>query len=93
VEGIKINDASSWFATELVDDAAAMTSSNLTDNTTGSASTTLTPDTGDVDDNFASVVAEFNKLRADVIEVRAQLNTLLAALRITGGCGVLDDNP
>jgi len=59
----------------------------------GSASTTLTPDTGDVDDNFASVVAEFNKLRADVIEVRAQLNTLLAALRITGGCGVLDDNP
>ncbi len=55
--------------------------------------------------NFADVVDEINKLRADVTEIRTALvgavdymdslkttvNTLLSVLRKTGGCGVLAD--
>lgn len=58
-----------------------------------------------VNGNFASIVDEINKLRNDNMELRAKLigtidycdalkakvNALLAALRNTGGCGVLNN--
>lgn len=58
-----------------------------------------------INGNFASLVDEINKLRNDNMELRAKLigtidycdalkaknNALLASLRKTGGCGVLND--
>lgn len=94
--GIKINAATDWFGSASVPDAPALTSNDFDDQTTGTASTSyilrqFDGDWEDVDDNFSTVATEFNKLRADVSDMRLQLNDLLAQLRITGGCGVIDD--
>lgn len=93
------------------DDPAATTAVELTDSSGGSASQTIKAISGsgadtDLNDNFASLVDEINKVRADNVELRGKLigaidycdalkttvNTLLAALRETGGCGILADN-
>lgn len=43
-----------------------------------------------VNKNFSDQADEINKLIADNASLRTQLNALLAALRKTGGCGVLN---
>lgn len=91
-------------------DPAAATAQALTDNSGGSASQTVKAVSGsgadtDINDNFASLTDEIEKLRADNADLRTVLegtidycdalktkvNELLGKLRKTGGCGVLDD--
>lgn len=60
-------------------DAAAVTSSAITDNSGGTETTTLlaigaTFDQTDIADNFATLATEYNKLRADLIELRGKFN-------------------
>lgn len=55
-----------------------MTSADLTDSTGGTIGTDLQPNgVGDsvIDDNFASVVDQMNKIRADIINVKQVLNS------------------
>lgn len=78
-----------------VADPAATTAVTLTDSTTGAASQTINDVTASfsqtiLNDNFASLVDEINKLRADNVALRTQLVSLLSELRTTTGCGVLD---
>lgn len=78
-------------------DSAAATSADFT----GSAGTpgTNIADVGasfnqsTLNDNFASLRDQHNKLRADYLDLQTQFNALLAKLRETGGNGVLADNP
>ena len=44
-----------------------------------------------LNDNFASLTDEINKLKLDNDALRTTLNTLLAKLRKTGGVGILAD--
>lgn len=96
LDGIKLNAATDWFGSTSVPDAPALTSSNIT-NSTGQAPSSVNEvvwydgDWETTDINFATVANQFNKLRKDVSDLRLQLNDLLAQLRVTGGCGVLDD--
>lgn len=82
--------------TDTIADQGALTAEVLTDSTTGSATNTIN-DVGasfsqsTLNDNFASLVDENNKLRTDVDNLRAKVNTLLAALRQTGGVGIISD--
>ena len=64
----------------------------------GTPSTTIATVSGSGDDtninnNFASLTDQINKLVADNTELRNQVVALLAALRQTGGCGIVQDNP
>lgn len=82
----------------VVADPAGVTAENLTDSTGGSVSNTISAVSGSgadagINDNFASLTDEVKKLRSDVVVLSTLCTTLLAALRKTGGCGVLDDNP
>lgn len=91
-------------------DPAAATAQALTDNSGGSATQTVKAVAGsgadtNINDNFASLTDEIEKLRADNADLRTVLegtidycdalktkvNELLGKLRKTGGCGVLDD--
>lgn len=95
-DGIKLNSATDWFGSASVPDAPALTSSGIT-NSTGqppSATDEVVWYDGEwetTDKNFATVANQYNKLRQDVSDMRLQLNDLLAQLRLTGGCGILDD--
>lgn len=68
----------------------------LTDSTTGTPTNTIN-DVGasfsqsTLNDNFASLVDEINKLRSDLVALQTSYNTLLSKLRKTGGVGVLAD--
>jgi hypothetical protein len=72
----------------------AQTSETLTDSTTGTVSNTIN-DVGSsfsqatLNNNFASLVDENNKLRADVLSLRTQLVALLAELRKSTGVGAI----
>jgi hypothetical protein len=95
VLGIKINSATDWFGAASVPDAPALTSADFDDQTTGTASTSqvlreFDGDWEDINDNFSTVATEVNKLRQDLSDTRLQLNDLLAQLRISTGCGVID---
>ena len=81
--------------TTTIADAAAATAEALTDSSGGSASQTIAAVSGSgadttINNNFASLTDEIEKLRADNAELRTQLNALLAELRGTTGVGVLD---
>lgn len=96
--GTSIDPDAEDYGSIAVADAAAATVDTLTDNSGGTASTTIAAVSGTGDDtninsNNATFAAEIAKLAADNASLRDQLNALLAALRITGGVGVLDDNP
>lgn len=78
----------------VVSDPAAQTSETLTNSTGGVISNTIGAVSGSgadtqINDNFASQTDEINKLRADVLELRSKIVTLLAALRKTTGIGSL----
>ena len=92
------------------DDPSASTAQVLTDGTGGTSTQTVKTITGsgadaDINDNYASITDEINKLITDNANVRTVLtgaidyidslktttNSLLAALRKAGGCGVLSD--
>lgn len=80
-----------------VADPAVQTSETLTDSTGGSATNTIGAISGsgadaDLNNNFASLTDEVNKLKADVGALRTTLAALLVELRATGGCGVLADS-
>lgn len=93
-----------------VNNPAAQTSETLTDSSGGTVSNAISNvgssfDQATLNNNFASLVDEINKLRADVAESRSReseyksaieslktsLNNLLVVLRKTGGNGVLKD--
>jgi hypothetical protein len=81
-------------------DAQAATAQVLTNNTGGTASQSLSAVSyanwedgtlyGIINANMASLADEVNKLRADNEQLRTTVNALLAALRKTNGCGVLN---
>jgi hypothetical protein len=81
-------------------DAQAATAQALTNNTGGTPSQTLAAVAyanwedgtlyGIINANMASLADEVNKLRADNEQLRTEINALLAALRKTNGCGVLN---
>lgn len=94
--------------TAAVNNPAAQQSQLLTDSTGGTVSQTLSTVSGSgadaaINDNFASLTDEVNKLRADlaesrtreqeykdaVVSLQSSFNTLLATLRKSGGNGVL----
>jgi len=75
---------------------ANMTSSDLTDNTGGTANTTLenladgttyANDHAKIENNFADIAAEFNKLRADVLDAKQLLNSVVDDLQALGLVG------
>lgn len=93
-------------------DPAGPTAQALTDSSGGTPTQTVKAVSGsgadaDINDNFASLTDEIEKLRADnaalktALEgtidycdaLKAKVNGLLTALRKTGGCGVLDNQP
>ena len=83
---------------ELVAVPNMVTIEDLTDSTGGTPSNTIVAIVGsgidgDINDNFSSVTDELAKAKADIIALRGTINTLLEALRQTGGCGILGDNP
>ena len=92
--------ATKALGTDTVINAPVQTAQALTDNTGGTASQTLTIFTQEEFDNgtwktilannFASLIDEVNALRADNDQLRTTVNALLAALRKTNGCGVLN---
>lgn len=68
----------------------------LTDSTTGTASNTINDVTASfsqsvLNNNFASLTDEINKLRNDLVALQTSYNTLLSKLRKTGGVGILAD--
>lgn len=92
--------ATKALGTDTVSDASAATAQTLTDSTGGTASQTLSEVAyanwedgtlyGAINSNMASLADEINKLKADNDQLRTTLNALLAALRKTNGCGVLN---
>lgn len=94
--GIKIDSATDWFGSASVSDVPALTSSGITNSTVQAPSATnevvwYDGEWETMDINFATVANQVNDLRQDVSDLRLQLNDLLAQLRVTGGCGVIDD--
>jgi len=76
--------------------AAAATQIALTDSSGGTPSATIAAISGsgadtDINNNLSSLTKELEAARADIAELRTQLNALLTELRTTGGNGVLDD--
>lgn len=74
----------------------AGTAEVLTDSTTGTPTNTIN-DAGasytqaTLNDNFASLTDEINKLRTDLVALQTSYNVLLGKLRKTGGVGILAD--
>jgi len=85
--------ATSALGAPIVADAAALTQTALTNSSGGTVTTTIVPVTSNAisNNNFSSIAAELELARADIIALRGTVNALLSALRITGGCGVLND--
>lgn len=77
-------------------DVGAGTAETLTDSTTGTPTNTIN-DAGasytqaTLNNNFASLVDEINKLRTDLVALQDSYNVLLEKLRKTGGVGILAD--
>lgn len=93
---VKISGATDQAGTAAVLDATAATASAITDNTGGTAGATVADGTAAysqaiTNDNIATLTAQVNALIADNASIRTQLNTLLAELRKTNGCGILSD--
>lgn len=86
----------SAFGDDDVSDPAVQTSEDLTDSTGGTPATTIVAVSGsgadsDINNNFASLTDQVKKLVADVDEIRDAIVALLAALRGSTGCGILDN--
>lgn len=88
--------ATKYFGEVAVADPATITAVVLTDNSGGTADDIIEAISGSgadgpINNNFAEVADEINKLRADNVVLRNVLISLLIALRKTGGNGVLSD--
>ena len=88
--------ADSVLGAETVVDPEAVTMETITDSSGGTPANTIVAISGsgadsDVNNNFASIADELTKAKADITELRTTIVELLAALRKTGGCGILGD--
>ncbi|RLI86750.1 MAG: hypothetical protein DRP01_03540 [Archaeoglobales archaeon] len=95
-DALRLSGATKDFGADSVSDPAALVSEDLTDNSGGTATQTVKQISGtgadtDINDNFASITDEINKMRDDIENLRNTLITLLQALRTITGCGVLSD--
>lgn len=91
-----LQNATTNLGDDQIIDASAATAQALTDNSGGTPTQIIKAISGsgtdaDINDNFSSIVDEVEKLRADNLALRTTINNLLAVLRKTGGCGILDD--
>ena len=85
LEVLQLTDAGKAMGTDQVTDPAAMTASTVAAADAGASYTSAEQAL------INEIKADFNNLYADVSAIRTQLAVLLAALRQTGGCGVLSD--
>lgn len=80
---------------DAVTDANAATAATLSSGAgtpgSGTSNVTASFDQTILNNNFATLVDQINKLIADNLSLRTQLNLLLAKLRKTGGNGIISD--